>query len=182
MVDVHVEAHADGVGGHEVVDLAGLVQRDLGVAGARAERAHHHRRAAALAADQLGDGVDLVGREPTTAERGAGGSASSRRYRQGWRTAAADDLEARAAARFITARIVSAAPSSMVSFGPRACSSRSVKTWPRSGSAQSWISSIARKATGGRAASPRRCRRNSAPFRHDLLLAGDQRDLGGPAA
>ena len=26
---------------------------------------------------------------------------------------------------------------------PRACSSRSVKTWPRSGSAQSWISSTA---------------------------------------
>ena len=36
---------------------------DLGVAGARAERSHHHRRPAALAADQLGDGVDRVGGE-----------------------------------------------------------------------------------------------------------------------
>ena len=49
---VHVEAHADRVGGDEVIDLAGLVHRDLGVAGARAERAHHHGGAAALAAHQ----------------------------------------------------------------------------------------------------------------------------------
>ncbi len=38
-------------------------------------------------------------------------------------------------------------PSSRVSSVPRAWSSRSVKTCPRSGSAQSWISSIARHAT-----------------------------------
>ncbi len=63
MVDIHVQAHADGVGGHQEIDLAGLVEGDLGVAGAGAERAHHHRRAAALAADQLGDGVDRVGGE-----------------------------------------------------------------------------------------------------------------------
>jgi len=63
MVDVHVEAHADGVGGDEKIDLAGLEQLHLRVAGARAERAHHHRRAAALAADQFGDGVDLIGGE-----------------------------------------------------------------------------------------------------------------------
>ena len=63
VVDVHVEAHADGVGRHQEVDLAGLEEGDLGVAGAGRERAHHHRRPAALAADQLGDGVDRVGRE-----------------------------------------------------------------------------------------------------------------------
>ncbi len=63
MVDVEVQPHADGVGGDEIVDVAILVHGDLGVAGARGERAEHHRRAAALAADQLGDGVDLVGRE-----------------------------------------------------------------------------------------------------------------------
>ena len=40
---VHVEAHADRVGGDQVLDLAGLVHRDLGVAGARRERAQHHR-------------------------------------------------------------------------------------------------------------------------------------------
>ncbi len=40
-----------------------------------------------------------------------------------------------------------AAPSSMVSLRPRRCSRRWVKTWPRSGSAQSWISSTARNST-----------------------------------
>ena len=59
---------------------------------------------------------------------------------------------------------------------PRACSSRAVKTWPRSGSAQSWISSTARNSTG---------RSSGIEFdgadeigrvrRQDLLLAGDQR-------
>jgi hypothetical protein len=63
MVEVHVEAHADGVGRHHVVDLAALVERHLGVAGARAERAHHHRGAAALATHQLGQGIDLGGGE-----------------------------------------------------------------------------------------------------------------------
>ena len=63
VVDVEVEPHADGVGGDEVIDVAGLVERDLGVARARRQRAEHHRGAAALAADQLGDRVDLVGRE-----------------------------------------------------------------------------------------------------------------------
>ncbi len=43
-------------------------------------------------------------------------------------------------------RIV-AAPSTSVSSRPRRCSMRSVKTWPRSKSAASWISSTARKAT-----------------------------------
>ena len=63
VVDVEVEAHADRVGGDEVVDVAGLVELDLGVAGARRERAQHDGGAAALAPDQLGDGVDLLGRE-----------------------------------------------------------------------------------------------------------------------
>jgi hypothetical protein len=63
VVDVEVQAHADGVGGDEEVDVAGLVELDLGVAGARRQRAEHHGGAAALAADQLGDGVDLLGRE-----------------------------------------------------------------------------------------------------------------------
>ena len=63
VVDVEVEPHADRVGGDEVIDVAGLEELDLRVAGARRERAEHHRGAAALAADQLGDGVDLLGRE-----------------------------------------------------------------------------------------------------------------------
>ena len=63
MVHVHVETHADRVGGDQVVDLARLEHVDLGVARARAHGAHHDRRATALAADQLGDLIDLPGRE-----------------------------------------------------------------------------------------------------------------------
>ena len=50
VIDVHVEAHADGVGGDHVVDIAGLVERDLGVARARAQGAQNHGGAAAPAA------------------------------------------------------------------------------------------------------------------------------------
>ncbi|MNJ44801.1 hypothetical protein D3C77_398670 [compost metagenome] len=63
MVHVHVQPHADGVGGDQEVDLARLEQLDLGVAGARAQGPHDHRRPAPLAAQQFGDGVDLLGRE-----------------------------------------------------------------------------------------------------------------------
>ena len=63
VVDVEIEAHADGVGRHQEIDVARLIERHLRVARARAERAQHHRRAAALAPDQLGDGIDLGGRE-----------------------------------------------------------------------------------------------------------------------
>ena len=63
VVDVEVEAHADRVGGDEVVDVAVLVHRHLGVAGARRERPQHHGGPPALPPDQFGDGVDLVRRE-----------------------------------------------------------------------------------------------------------------------
>ena len=60
---VHVEAHADRVGGDEIVDLAALEHRDLGVASGGRERAHDHRGAALEAAQHLGERVDLLGRE-----------------------------------------------------------------------------------------------------------------------
>ena len=63
MVHVHVQAHADGVGGDEKIHFAGLIERHLRVAGAGAERAHHHRRAAAQATQHLGDGIDFLGAE-----------------------------------------------------------------------------------------------------------------------
>ena len=63
VIDVEIEAHADGVGGDQIIDVAGLIERDLRVARARRQRAEHHRGAAALAADQFGDGVNLLGRE-----------------------------------------------------------------------------------------------------------------------
>ena len=72
MVDVHVQAHADRVGRDQEIDLLLLVKRHLGVAGARRQPAHHHGAAAAPAADQFGDGVDLGG-----AERDHGASAAA---------------------------------------------------------------------------------------------------------
>src|SRR5439155_26340154 len=63
VVDVEIKPHADSVGRHQIVDVAGLVERDLGVARAWRKRAQNHSRTAALAPDQLGDGVDLLGRE-----------------------------------------------------------------------------------------------------------------------
>ena len=63
MVEVHVEAHADGVGRHHVIHVAGLEQRHLRVAGARRQRAEDHRRAAPLSTDQFRHGVDHVGGE-----------------------------------------------------------------------------------------------------------------------
>src|ERR1700734_3007424 len=63
MVDIHVQSHPDRVGRDQEIDFAGLEQIDLGVAGARTERAHDHGRAPALAADELGDGVNRIRRE-----------------------------------------------------------------------------------------------------------------------
>ena len=63
VIDVEIEPHADGVGRDQIIDVARLIERDLRIAGARRQRAEHHRGAAALAADQFGDGVDFLGRE-----------------------------------------------------------------------------------------------------------------------
>jgi hypothetical protein len=74
VIDVEIEAHADGVGGNEIFDVARLIELDLGVARARGERAEHHGGAAALAADQLGDRIDLF-----DGERDHGGAAGQPR-------------------------------------------------------------------------------------------------------
>ena len=63
MGDVHVEPHADRVGGDQIVDLAALEHRHLGVASRGGERAHDDRGAALEAAQHLGEAVDLLGRE-----------------------------------------------------------------------------------------------------------------------
>ena len=63
VIDVEIETHADGVGRHQVVDLTGLIELDLSIARARRQRAEHDRGAAALAADQFGDGVNFFGRK-----------------------------------------------------------------------------------------------------------------------
>ena len=64
MVDVEVQPHADGIGRHKVIDIAVLIHRHLGVAGAGGQRAHHHRSTALLAADQFGHRIDIFNRKP----------------------------------------------------------------------------------------------------------------------
>ena len=82
----------------------------------------------------------------------------------------------------IASRMV-CAPSRNVSERPRACSSRSVKTCPRSGSPASWISSMARKSTSTlRGMASTVAHPIARPLRLDLFLARDQRDLVGADA
>src|ERR1700746_2977165 len=63
MVDIHVQSHPDRVGRDQEIDFAGLEQIDLGVAGARTERAHDDGGPAALAADEFSDGVNCLSGE-----------------------------------------------------------------------------------------------------------------------
>ena len=63
MVNVEVQPHSDGIGCHQIVDLAILVQGHLRIACARAERPHHNRRAAFLAAQKLGNRIYIINRK-----------------------------------------------------------------------------------------------------------------------
>ena len=96
MLQVHVEAHADGVGGDQEVHLAGLEHADLRVARARRQRTHDHGRAAAPPAHELGDGVDVLDREGhhRAARRQAREFLDSR-VAQGGKPRARDDLDSR---------------------------------------------------------------------------------------
>ena len=60
VIDIEVQSHADGVGRDEIIDVTGLVELDLRVAGSRRERPEHHGGAAPLTPDELRDGVDLL--------------------------------------------------------------------------------------------------------------------------
>ena len=63
MVEIHVEAHADGVRRHQIVNFASLIHRHLSIARARAEGAQDHRAAAALHPHGLGQGIDILSRK-----------------------------------------------------------------------------------------------------------------------
>jgi len=63
MIDIEIEAHADSIGRDEKVDIAGLIERDLRISRARAECPEHNGGPAALAPDELGDGIDFGGRK-----------------------------------------------------------------------------------------------------------------------
>ncbi len=61
MLQIHIQPHADGIGGDHVIDLARLIEIDLGVARARGEGAEHHGTAAARAPHLFGQGVNIGG-------------------------------------------------------------------------------------------------------------------------
>ena len=63
MLDIQIEPHADRIRRDQIIDLARLEHRDLGIARGRAERPHHHRRAAAMPTQRLGHAIDLLHRE-----------------------------------------------------------------------------------------------------------------------
>ena len=63
MVHIHVQAHTDGIGGDQEIDIARLVQRYLCVAGTGRQGPQHHGSATALAADDVGQGINLLRRE-----------------------------------------------------------------------------------------------------------------------
>ena len=91
--DVHVEAHADRVGGDEIIDLAALEHRDLRVAGGGREGAHDDRGAALEAPQHLGERVDLLGGEGDDRRaRRQAGELDAAGIAQGREARAADDL------------------------------------------------------------------------------------------
>ena len=63
VIDVHVEAHADRVGGDEEVDLFVLIKLHLRIARPWRQPAHDDRASATAPTDQLGDRVNLTGAE-----------------------------------------------------------------------------------------------------------------------
>ena len=64
VVDVEVQPHPDGISRHQMIHIAVLVQFHLRVARPGAERAHHHRRATLLPAQQFRHRIDAIDREP----------------------------------------------------------------------------------------------------------------------
>ena len=137
VIDVEIEPHSDRVGGNDVIDIAILIHVHLGIAGARRQRAENDRRAAALAPDPFGDRVDILdGKGDDRAAARQAASSSCRPRNSASTGAGAQKSERRAKAR-ARRGAWSPAPISKVSSRPRRCSSRSVKTWPRSRSAPS---------------------------------------------
>ncbi len=63
VIDVEVEPHSHRIGRDQIIDVAGLEHRHLGVAGARRQRSQYHRSTAMLALDQFGDGVNFISRK-----------------------------------------------------------------------------------------------------------------------
>ena len=60
MRDIKVQPHANRIGGDQIIDLAVLIHLDLRIARARAKRPHHHRSTTLLAANKLGDLINIL--------------------------------------------------------------------------------------------------------------------------
>ena len=63
MTDVEVQAHPDGVGRHKEINVAVLIECHLRIARPGRQRAHDDGAAPPLAADQFGDGIEILDRE-----------------------------------------------------------------------------------------------------------------------
>ena len=59
VIDIEIEAHADGICCDQIIHIARLEQLDLGIARARAQRADYHRRAAPLAAEHFSQLINV---------------------------------------------------------------------------------------------------------------------------
>ena len=55
VIDIEIEAHANGICRDQIIDITGLIKIDLSVTRARTERAHDDRRTPTLAPYELGD-------------------------------------------------------------------------------------------------------------------------------
>ena len=64
VIHIQIQTHADGIRGHQKIDVPVLVHLDLSVACSRAERPHYHRRTTLLAADQFGNRIYILNRKP----------------------------------------------------------------------------------------------------------------------
>ena len=60
MVNVHIQPHADRVGGDEIINVSGLIQLNLGIAGAGGQASHDNGGAAPLTPYHFGDGIYIV--------------------------------------------------------------------------------------------------------------------------
>ena len=95
VVDVKIEAHADGVCCDQIIDITILKKFNLRVAGARAETAKNHRSTATLTAYKLSDGVNiLAGKSDNGGPSGQAGNlfrANIVEFRHAW---TGDNIEA----------------------------------------------------------------------------------------
>src|SRR5690606_17297734 len=80
VIEVEVEAHADRVGGDEVLDFARFVEGHLRVAGARRKGTENDGGAPSSMFEPRGDRVDLVGAE---CDDGAAGRKATEAARAG---------------------------------------------------------------------------------------------------